>query len=88
MALLRRYNLAVYRYHGQKRTTVMSSVSKRFVDETLWPQFCDLNEALKLYLCQVTDRVIAESIHADSTEPTERPLAALPGMGVSVHEVG
>ena len=39
MALLRRYGLKPYRYHAQRYTTVMVQVPKRFVDETLWPEF-------------------------------------------------
>ena len=39
IALLRRYELEPFRYRGQRTTTVMVKVSKRFVDETLWPQF-------------------------------------------------
>lgn len=39
VALLRRHGLRPYRYSRQRRTTVMASVSKRFVDETLWPQY-------------------------------------------------
>ncbi len=34
LALLRRYGLAPYRYRGQRHTTVMVRVSKRFVSET------------------------------------------------------
>jgi hypothetical protein len=33
MTLLRRYGLKPYRYHGQRYTTVMVQVPKRFVDE-------------------------------------------------------
>jgi hypothetical protein len=71
VALLRRYDLKPYRYRGQRRTTVMVRVPKRFVDETLWPEFEQLYAALKTYLDEVTDRIIAETIHGDSSEATE-----------------
>ena len=37
VALLRRYGIRPYRYHRQRRTTVMARVSKQFVDEILSP---------------------------------------------------
>ena len=72
MALLRRYGIDPYRYRGQRHTTVMARVSRSFVDNTLWPEFCELNEVLRNYLSEVTGRVIREAIHADSSEATER----------------
>ncbi len=68
IALLRRYGLEPYRYYRQRHTTVMVKVPASFVDETLWPEFQELNETLKLYLEDVTNRVISESIHSDSSE--------------------
>src|SRR5258708_33328364 len=37
MALARRYGLRPFRYRGQRYTTLMIKVPKRFVDGTLWP---------------------------------------------------
>jgi len=68
VALLRRYGIKPYRYSRQRRTTVMARVSKRFVDETLWPEFKEISETLQEYLTDVTDRVISRVIHKDSTE--------------------
>jgi len=68
-ALLRRYGLVPYRYPRQRRTTVMVRVPKSFVDQTLWPQFEQLSESLMSYLSEVTDRVVAEAIHGDVSEP-------------------
>jgi len=67
-ALLRRYQLRPYRYRGQRYTTVMARIPKRFLDETLWPEYQELNATLTAYLGEVTDRVIAQGIEADSTE--------------------
>ncbi|MBI1841320.1 MAG: hypothetical protein HYR88_10795 [Verrucomicrobia bacterium] len=78
-ALLRRYNLKPYRYRRQRHTTVMVRVPKQFVDETLWPEFLELNKSLTGYLAEMTDRVIRESMHADASEPEIRAEpAALP----------
>jgi hypothetical protein len=68
LALLRRYDIRPYRYSGQRHTTVMARVSRRFVEETLWPEFEQLSETLRSYLSEVTDRVVAQVIHRDSSE--------------------
>ena len=50
----------------------MAKVSASFVDETLWPEFKELNETLRSYIEDVTTRVISESIFADSSEAEVR----------------
>ncbi|HVA45801.1 MAG TPA: hypothetical protein VNH11_05380 [Pirellulales bacterium] len=72
MALLRRYGINPYRYSGQRRTTVMARVPKPFVDETLWPEFNQLNSELARYLNAVTDRVIKAAIFADDSDAETR----------------
>lgn len=71
LALLRRYELKPYRHRGQRRTTVMVKVPKTFVHETLWPEYQQINTAMRAYLDEVTDRIIADVIHGDSSEATE-----------------
>ncbi|MEA3230835.1 MAG: hypothetical protein U9Q05_03660 [Thermodesulfobacteriota bacterium] len=68
VALLRRYGIKPYRYYRQRYTTVMARVSKRFVDETLWPEFLEISETLRDYLSEITDRVVSQVIHRDSSE--------------------
>jgi hypothetical protein len=68
VALLRRYGIKPYRYYRQRHTTVMAKLSKQFVDETLWPEFKELSKTLRSYLDDVTERVISEGIHSDSSE--------------------
>jgi hypothetical protein len=72
VALLRRYGLAPYRYPRQRHTTVMVNVSPKFVDETLWPEFLELSKVLQEYLTEITDKVITESIFADTSEAETR----------------
>jgi len=85
IALLRRYDLKPYRYRGQRRTTVMVKAPKPFVTETLWPEYEQINAAMRSYLDGITDRIIADVIHADSSEATE--VAAPPQLnGKSVIE--
>ncbi len=72
VALMRRYDLKPYRYSGQRYTTVMARVSRSFVDETLWPEFNELDKTLRSYLEEVTSRVIGECIFSDSSEAEVR----------------
>lgn len=68
VALLRRYGIRPYRYRRQRYTTVMARVSQRFVDETLWPEFQEISSSLRAYLGEVTERVVSQVIHTDSSE--------------------
>ena len=77
LALLRRYGIRPYRYSGQRYTTVMALIPKRFVDETLWPEYMELNEVLCTYLEETTERVIRQGVHEDSSEA--EVMKALPG---------
>ena len=72
LALLRRYGIEPYRYYRQKHTTVMARVPVSFVNETLWPEFQELNKTLRSYLDEVTERVITTGIYADSSEAEVR----------------
>jgi hypothetical protein len=75
LALCRRYGLDPYRYHRQRRNTVMVRAPRRFVDQVLWPEFSELNCALQAYLHEVTLRVIREDVYADASEAQEVPEA-------------
>jgi len=89
VALLRRYGIRPYRYRRQRYTTVMARVPQRFLDETLWPEFQELNKVLTGFLADVTDRVIREGIAADTSDVEVRPAQSqlpfaerdLPGSG-------
>lgn len=77
VALLRRYGIQPYRYSRQRYTTVMAKVPECFVDETLWPEYTELNKVLSTYLDETTERVISRGIHEDSSEAAV--VKALPG---------
>lgn len=82
VALLRRYGIKPYRYYRQRYTTVMAKVPRTFVDETLWPEFKELDSTLRNYLEEVTNRVVSESVFADSSEATvveDEPKPLAPG---------
>ena len=71
VALSRRYGLKPYRYPRQRRTTVMLSAPERFINETLWPEFQELNQVLVDYLSQVTERIIREEVFSQTSEAQE-----------------
>jgi len=71
LALCRRYDITPYRRRGQRRTTLMARVSRRFVDETLWPEFQQLSAVLRKHLDEMTDRIIAAAIHQDVSDASE-----------------
>lgn len=72
VALLRRYGVQPYRYRGQRRTTVMARLSRAFVNETLWPEFQDLQSSLAAYFDALTDRVIEQALEVKAGEAEER----------------
>ena len=71
LALCRRYGLEPYRYHRQRRTTLMVRAPRLFFDQVLWPEFSELDRALQAYLHEVTLRVIREDVYADASEARE-----------------
>lgn len=72
IALLRRYGIEPYRYHGQRRTTVMAKVSQKFVEETLWPEFEAFQATLSDYFDEFTSRVIMEVLNEDTRDAEQR----------------
>ncbi|WLA67676.1 hypothetical protein [Bradyrhizobium diazoefficiens] len=78
LALCRRYGMKPYRYYRQRRNTVMVRAPKRFLDQVLWPEFSELDQALQAYLHQVTLRVIRDEVFADASEAQEIPEALPP----------
>jgi hypothetical protein len=49
----------------------MVKVPPSFVKETLWPDFEPITAAIRTHVEQVTDRVLADAIHRDPSEPAE-----------------
>lgn len=71
LALCRRFGLEPYRYRGQRHTTVVVRAPRSFVDETLWPEYLELQAALHSYLNQATERIIREEVFGDADEAAE-----------------
>ena len=79
VALLRRYGIRPYRYRGQRRTTVMARLSRSFVNDTLWPEYQELQKTLSAYFDALTDRVIEQALEVKAGDAEERPeTQALP----------
>jgi hypothetical protein len=72
VALCRRYGLQPFRYKRQRQTTVMVRVPKSFVDKTLWPEYLEIEKALKEYLNEATNRIIREEVYGDAGDASER----------------
>jgi hypothetical protein len=71
-ALCRRYGLEPYRYKGQRFTTVMVRAPRSFLNNTLWPEYLELQAALHSYLNEATERIIREEVYRDAAEAKER----------------
>ena len=71
MSLCRRYGLNPYRYHRQRRTTVMVRAPRDFAEQVLWRQFCDLDRDLQAYLNEVTLNLIRDEVYADTSDAQE-----------------
>ena len=76
VALMRRYGIHPYRYRGQRRTTVMARLSRSFVNDTLWPEFQELQSTLAAYFDALTDRVIEQALELKAGEAEEQQQAA------------
>jgi hypothetical protein len=44
---------------------------KSFIEQTLWPEFQELNVALEAYLSEITEKVIREEVHGETGEAEE-----------------
>lgn len=70
-ALSRRYGLKPYRYPRTHRQTVFVKAPITFVENVLWPEFENLDAALQEYLSEITERIIREEVHKDTTDAEE-----------------
>jgi hypothetical protein len=77
IAILRRHGLRPYRYHGQRRTTVMVRVGASFVDRTLWPEYQQSQAVLHQHFDTVAQRVIAEAVGETAEDVEVRETRAL-----------
>ena len=72
-SLCRRYGLKPFRYPRMHRQSVVVRGPRSFFDNTLWPEFTDLDRTLTRYLDDITEKVIREEIHNEAREADEVP---------------
>lgn len=72
IALARRYGLEPFRYRRQHATSIMLRIKQRFLDETFWPQFQELDAELGKHLDEVAKTVIEAAVHRDLSEAKEQ----------------
>jgi hypothetical protein len=77
LALCRRYGIQPYRRPGMHRQTIIIRATKSFVQDTLWPEFEELNAALINYRTEITQRIINEEVHRETGDAEEIPDTAL-----------
>ena len=79
IALCRRHGFKPYRYPRQRNTTVMVKAPRVFFDAVVWRQFNEVHADLWQYLEQTTERLIRETISADSAdaELVKEPIGLL-----------
>ena len=71
VALCRRYGCAAFRRPRQRASPVQVLAPATFQETTLWPELDALATELTKHLAEVTDRVIHEGVHADTSEAAE-----------------
>jgi hypothetical protein len=71
IALARRYGLQPFRYRRQRRTTVMLRAPKSFLEQVLWPEFLQINEALVDYLADITNQIIRDEVYGETADAEE-----------------
>jgi hypothetical protein len=54
------------------RQTLIIKGPRSFIDQTLWPEFQDLSAALSAYLSEITERLIREEVHGETSDAEER----------------
>ena len=71
VALARRYGLKPFRRPRQHSTTIMLRAKRRFVEETLMPQYNAIHAELTRHFDAIADEVIGRAVHRDLAEPPE-----------------
>jgi hypothetical protein len=71
IALCRRYGLRPYRHPRMHRQSIMLKGPKSFLEQVLWPEFQELNSALLAYLSEITEKVIRDEVHRETSDAEE-----------------
>jgi hypothetical protein len=60
----------------------MAKLSRRFADETLWPEFEQLSNVLRKHLEEIIERLISTAVHENVSEADE--VAGVPQLTGSI----
>ena len=71
LALCRRYGLKPYRYRRQRYSTITLRAPRSFLNNTLWPEYLEIQKALDEYLEEATERIIREEVFGEDEEAEE-----------------
>jgi hypothetical protein len=71
IALARRYGLSPYRRSGQRRTSIMVSAPRGFVESTLIPEFEECNRVLVQHLDALAAEIIESTLASDMSDVEE-----------------
>lgn len=71
LALCRRYGLKPYRYRCQRYSTITLRAPRSFLNNTLWPEYLEIQRALDEYLEEATERIIRDEVFGDDEEAEE-----------------
>ena len=50
----------------------MVRAPRTFAEQVLWPEFQELSAALSAYLAEITERLIREEVHGETSDAEER----------------
>ncbi len=71
IALCRRYGINPFRYRRMHRQTIIIKAPRSFAEQVLWPEFQDLSAALSAYIAEITDKLIREEVHGETSDAEE-----------------
>lgn len=71
IALCRRYGLRPFRYRRMHKQSIVVRGPQIFLETVLWPEFQELSSALTMYLSEITEKIIREEVHGDTSDAGE-----------------
>lgn len=71
VALCRRYGLRPFRRSRMHRQSFLVRGPRAFLEDVLWAEFQELNDALAQYLAAVTDKIIREEVYGEIDDAEE-----------------
>lgn len=78
VAVCRKHGIEPYRHPRQRRTTVMMMVEPQVLEETLLPQFQELQNELYDYMNDVTRHLVEKGLGSDGDDTRMGPPPGLP----------